>query len=153
MHFLCRGIPSLTCVLWDLERPFKDLGLSSHPPRGKREKGFFVVSGGVCCVLWTPLRWHLLSGSSSWESCRWEKRWIKAKWLIYLRSGLQGPSPAGSGAPVLIQLCHCLTAHQTEAGEPCLLSSQRFVSRLNQLGIFETNSFIKPLGFLRELCE
>lgn len=66
---------------------------------GRGKKGIFCgewrCSPCACCVLWTPLQWHLLSGSSTWESCRWEKCWIKAKCLIYLRPGLQGPSPAG----------------------------------------------------------
>lgn len=63
---------SLTCVLWDIKRSFKDLGLSSHPQRGERAEREFAVSGGAACrVLWTPaLHWHLLSGGSTWESCR-----------------------------------------------------------------------------------
>lgn len=121
---------SLTHILWDFKWSFKDLGLSSHPQRGKKGSLQWVeVQPCACRVLWTPaLHWHLLSGSSTWESCRWGKCGIKAEWLIYLRPGLQCPSPRGwaaPGAPVLLQLCHWLSAQQAKGWGALLLPTQK----------------------------
>lgn len=109
MPFLCREIPFLLawpviCEILKGLRIVKDLGLSSHPQRGKREKGALQ---GVEVQSCAP-HWHLLPGSCTWGSCRWGKCRIKAKWVIHLEPGLQCPSPwgwspAGLGAPVLLQ--------------------------------------------------
>lgn len=102
-------------------------------------------------MLWTPaLHWHQLSGSSTWEGCRWGKCWRKAKWLIYLRPELQCPSPRGWSAQLgRGLLCSPSSATDSQpsrqrAGEPSLLSTQtRFISRLNQLGSIKRNFWDK----------
>lgn len=112
------------------------------------------VQSCACPVLWTPaLHWHLLLGCSTWESCRWGKCWIKAKWLIYLREAkCQGCSvlphgdgqlsrARGSGAPPALPLPQ---PTRQRAGEPCLLPiPRRFISRANQLGSINWNCWDK----------
>lgn len=103
MLFLCREIPSsLTCVLWDLKRSqycWRPWSVKSSSERKEGKKGMLCCRWRYSHVLWTPaLRCHLLSRSSTWESCRWEKCWVKSKRLIHLGPGLQCPSPWGWSA-------------------------------------------------------
>lgn len=103
---------SLTRVLWDLKRSYKDLALSSHPQREEREKRDSVVSGGAAlCILCAVDPTSLASAVRQLHLGKLQVRNVlnKSKMVDLPAARAAGSFPSrarGSSAPPALPLSH-----------------------------------------------